>query len=201
MRGNLADLAKLGLASEPPLADWLKSLPAETEWIFKRATAKGDPWDIDLAAAVVAWNARQDEKTQAARDRADLINQLALDLGLNPRPETHSDVSINERKALLEEEVLAIKLAEKRGELIRKRDVEAAAADAMSKHRSSFESLAAELAMKLDLDRDQIAIVEKSVSIRLHAFADDMENLGRNDGNDGAATAAAMENSGLLERA
>ena len=200
MRGNLADLAKLGLASEPTLAEWLKALPSDTEWIFKRATTKGDPWDIDLEAAIKAWQERKDQETQAARDRSDLLNQFALDLGLNVRPEVDFGVSIAERKAMLEEEVLAIKLAEKRGELIRKRDVESAAADALSKNRSSFEGLSAELAMKLDLDRQQIAIVEKAVAIRLHSFADEMEKLGQTDGNNGAGANAPMENTALLER-
>lgn len=200
MRGNLADLAKLGIASEPTLADWLKGLPPETEWIFKRATAKGDPWDIDLKAAIKAWQERKEQETLAARERTGMLNQFALELGLDVRPEADFEVSIAERKAMLEEEVLAIKLAEKRGELIRIRDVEAAAADALSKERQRTDALTARLALKLDLDRDQIAIVEKEVALCQHAFADDMEKLGQSYGSDGAAASPAMENSSLFER-
>jgi hypothetical protein len=199
MLGNLGDLAAMGIASEPTLTAWIKAEP-DHPWILKRGS-KGVEYEIDLEGAVRAWRGQEEVKTQAARAKAELLKQFGLDLGLSASGESDVGISIAERKLLLEEEYAAIKLGEKRGDLIRKSDVQTAVADALSANRSNWEGFSAELAMKLDLDRAQIVIVEAMVATRLHSFADKVEQLGQGDGNDGAAASAALEDTRIYERA
>jgi hypothetical protein len=201
MRGNLADLVALKIASEPVLRKWIDGLSDDEPWIIKRGSGKGDAYVLDLDGAVASWRGQEDAKTQAARDKAEMLKQFGLDLGLSESAESDIGISIGERKMLLEEEYAAIKLGEKRGDLIRKSDVEAAVADALSTNRSNWEGFSADLAMKLDLDRAQIVIVEAMVATRLHGFADKLEHLGQADGNDGTSTSTALEDTRIYERA
>jgi hypothetical protein len=199
MRGNLADLAKLGLASEPPLADWLRSLPRGTKWIFKRATSKGDPWDIDLDAATVAWHSQKEQKVEKARNRDEAIKQFSIERGFTQIANTEIVLSIKERKLLLDEEYSALRLGEKRGSLIRKLDVEVAAANLLSENRSSWEGFSAELSMKLGLNNEQIVIVDNMIAKRLNRFADKLESLGE-DGDFRENSSPDLEDSRVYER-
>lgn len=192
MIGNLGDLAELGIASEPTLTAWIKSEP-DQPWILRRGS-KGVDYEIDLEGAVQAWRAKEDAKTQAAKQKSDALRQFGLDLGLNGCEDDQAGISIQERNLLLEEEMNLIKLMKLRGELILKSDVLAAASQEINLNRNSWESLPAELALKLDLSRDQIQIIENMVATRLHRHASEMEKLGQSDGDFVSSSTAAIQN-------
>lgn len=177
MIGNLGDLAALpSMPSEPTLTSWIKGEPDQF-WILRRGS-KGVEYEIDLEGAVEAWRGQEAAKTQAARDKADQLRQFGLDLGLNGCEDSRTGISLQDRNLLLEEEITVIKLSKLRGELISKAEVQAAATEVINENRALWESLGAELALKLDLDREQIAVVETIVATRLHRHADKMEKLG-----------------------
>jgi len=181
MRGNLADLAATGLASEPTLRKWIQAQP-DQPWIIKRGS-NGDAYEIDIPTAIDAWRGEEQRKTDEARQRAADLRQLGLDLGLGDAgADQLPGLSIAERKALLEEELVAIKLAEKRGELIRRNDVEAAIGDVLVKFRQKGVSFAARLAKRIDLTRDQITAIERLMSADQAELADMMENWKPNGG-------------------
>lgn len=200
MQGSLTELVAMGLASEPTLRKWLADQP-ECEWIIKRGD-RGDAYVIDLAGAAQAWRDKEEALLISARERADQVSQFAMDLGLGQTSAEHqAGVSVIERRALIEEELAATKLDELRGKLVKKESVMAAIADTLNINRRNWEGFTAELARKLDLDRDQIILVEAMVDARLRTFADRLESLGTNDGNDGDNPAAQVETAELFDRA
>lgn len=192
MRGNLADLAATGLASEPTLRNWIKSQP-DQEWIIRRGD-RGVDYEIDIPMAIAAWQAAEDEKTEAARQRAGELKQLGLNLGLGEQSSAVSGFSIAERKALLEEELVAIKLDEKRGNLIPFAEVEGTIGDILARFRQKGDTFAARLAKRIDLTRDQITAIERLARADQAELADMMENWRPAGGDNGDIATAAVEN-------
>lgn len=195
MHGNLADLAATGLASEPTLRKWIQAQPDQA-WIIKRGS-NGDAYEIDIPEAIAAWKAEEARKTEEARRRADDLKQLGLDLGLGEVAQEAVGFSIAERKALLEEELVAIKLAEKRRELIRVAEVEAAIGDALTRFRQKGQTFAARLAKRIDLTRDQITAIDRLVLSDQAELADMMENWGSDLGDGGDDPTATVEDTAL----
>jgi hypothetical protein len=197
MRGNLADLAATGIASEPTLRKWIAAQP-DRPWIIKRGS-NGDAYEIDLAAAVEAFRAEQDAATQAARERAEKIQQLALELGIGGDGGEQSAVglSIAERRQLLEEEIVAIKLAKLRGELVPRASVEAAFGDVLIKFGQQLATFTARLAKKVDLERHQIVAIDRLMASDRQQLADMMERMELGDdiasGDDGIGAPSAVE--------
>lgn len=177
MIGNLADLAATGLASEPTLRKWIAAEPDQA-WILKRGS-NGDAYEIDLVEAAKAYKAREEAKAQEARERAEAIRQLGLDLGLGAADEPAIGLSIAERKQLLEEEVVAIKLARLRGELAPVASVEAALGDVLVKFRQRGSTFSARLSKKIDLTRDQITAIDRLVASDQAELARMMEHWGK----------------------
>lgn len=163
MRGNLADLAATGLASEPTLRSWIKAEPDQS-WIIKRGS-NGDAYELDLEGAIAAFKARQEAEAAAARDRAESLRQLGLDLGLGGSAEDLSAVglSIAERRQLLEEEVVAIKLSKLRGELVPYASAIAAFGDVLARFRQARQTFTARLAKRADFTREQLAAIERQL--------------------------------------
>jgi hypothetical protein len=191
MRGNLADLAATGLASEPTLRNWIKGQP-DQDWIIRRGD-RGVDYEIDIPKAIAAWQAAEDEKTEAARQRADDLKQLGLDLGLGETSRVASGFSIAERTALLQEELVAIKLDEKRGMLIPFDEVEGAIGDVLARFRQKGDTFAARLAKRIDLTRDQITAIDRLMRADQDELADMMENWRPGGGDDGSTAAPAVE--------
>lgn len=191
MLGNLADLAATGLASEPTLRNWIKGQP-DQEWIIRRGS-NGIDYEIDIPSAIAAWRAEEDRKTEAARQRADDLKQMGLDLGLSEQPSATTGFSVAERKALLEEELVAIKLDEKRGDLIRFAEVEGVIGDVLARFRQKGDTFAARLAKRIDLTRDQITAIDRLVRADQDELADMMENWRPGGGDDGNIAAPAVE--------
>ncbi|HEV7658821.1 MAG TPA: hypothetical protein VGO55_03145 [Allosphingosinicella sp.] len=183
MRGNLADLAATGLASEPTLRKWIAAEP-DQPWIIKRGS-NGDAYEIQLEEAAAAFRAREDAKAQEARQRADQIKQLGLDLGLGGDEDGPVGLSIAERKQLLEEELVAIRIAKERRELVPRASVEAAFGDVLVRFRQRGTTFAARLAKKVDLTREQITAIDRLALADQAELARMMENLGKDLGDVG----------------
>lgn len=183
MRGNLADLAATGLASEPTLRKWILSQP-DQDWIIKRGS-NGDAYEIDIPAAIAAWKAEEERKTEEARQRANDLRQLGFDLLGDQIAPTSQGVSVVERRQLLEEELVAIKLAEKRRQLVPRAAVEATIGDVLVRFRQRGTTFASRLAKRIDLTRDQITAIDKLALQDQQALADMMENWGKDLGDEG----------------
>lgn len=197
MHGNLADLAATGLASEPTLRKWIQSQP-DQPWIVKRGS-NGDAYEIDIAGAIDAWKAEEARKTDEARQRAADLRQFGLDLGLGETTQAVG-LSIAERKSLLEEELVAIKLAALRGELIKLAEVEATIGDVLTKFRQKGQTFAARLAKRIDLTRDQITAIDRLMLSDQLELANMLENWGSDLGDVGDDTSAEVEDTAISDR-
>lgn len=191
MRGNLADLEATGLASEPTLRKWIQAQPDQT-WIIKRGSP-GVDYEIDIPAAIEAWKGEEARKTEEARRRATDLQQLGLDLGIAVPSQDGVGFSVKERMALLEEELIAIKLQKARLELIPFAEVEAVIGDVLAQFRQRGDTFAARLGKRIDLTRDQIAAIERLIRIDQAALADMMENWRPDGGEQDFAAAAEVD--------
>jgi hypothetical protein len=196
VRGNLSDLAATGIASEPTLRKWIAAEP-DQPWILKRGS-NGDAYEIDLVEAAKAYQAREEAKVEEARQRAEQIRQLGFDLGLgdNLRGDEPVGLSLAERKQLLEEEYAALKLGKARGELVSLASAKAAFGEVLVKFGQTLDTFSARLAKKVDLDRHQLAAIDRQIEHDRTQLADMMEKMELGDsGADGGdtATAAAVE--------
>lgn len=191
MLGNLADLAATGLASEPTLRTWIKSQP-DQPWIIKRGD-RGVDYEIDIPLAIEAWQGEEARKTEEARKRAKDLQQLGFDLGVGAAPHDGTVFSVKERTALLEEELIAIKLQKERRELILFAEVEATIGDVLAYFRQRGDTFAARLGKRIDLTRDQITVIERLVRADQAELATMMENWRPKGGDDAPAATAPMD--------
>lgn len=177
--GNLFELASLpDMPSEPKLRDLIRTHPEFP--VIKHGT-NGSAYQIDLAKGrdfVLGLAAAEQAKL---RDRAEQVKQFGLDLlggdaaSMDRRTE---GLTAQERKALIEEELAAMKLAEKRDELVRKNDIESAFGEFVVMIKQRGDNFAARLAKKIDLTREQIVATEKLVRADQRAIASAMEAMG-----------------------
>lgn len=182
MLGNLADLVATGIASEPTLRKWLKD-QHDCDWLKKRGS-NGDAYEIDISGAIGAWKAKEADKVEAERAKGVILGQMAIDFGLAPPSEP--TLTIAERRALIDEEIAALKLGQLRRALVPVASVDAAFADILARYAQRASTFAARLAKKIDLSREQIVAIEMLRAADQSWFADQMENWGRDivDGND-----------------
>lgn len=139
----------------------------------------GVAYEIDLERAVRWIRDNEEKRLQAQRERQDEVQQFALDL-LGPdaaRDQEQKGLSAAERKQLLEEELVAIKLAERKGELIRKASVEDALTALIVKDAHRRSSFSARLAKRIELRRDVIIAIDALMEIDRKAFAADLETM------------------------
>lgn len=186
MIGSLQELASLpGMPSEPTVR---KLIAKHADFpILKRGT-NGDAYEIDLGeAASFILGLRQKEEAEA-RSRAEEVRQFGLDLlGPDAVALDASQVGLTgkERRELLEEEVAAIKLAEKRRELVRKASVEAAIAAFMVWLGQRQASFSARLAKRADVPREVLHAVDKLIEAdraEIAAKMEAMKDAGDQDG-------------------
>lgn len=189
MLGNLADLVATGLASEPTLRKWLKD-QRDSEWLKKRGS-NGDAYEIDIPGAIAAWKAKENDKAEAERQKSEMLGQMAMDLGLSLP--TGPALSIADRKALIDEEVAAMKLGQLRRELVSAAEVEAAIGDVLARYAQRASTFAARLAKKIDLSREQIAAIETLRAADQTWFAGQLENWGKGIVDDGGNTGSALD--------
>jgi hypothetical protein len=197
MRGNLADLAATGLASEPTLRKWISAQP-DQPWIIKRGS-NGDAYEIDIAGAINAWRGEEERKTEEARQRAADLRQLGLNLGLSEAASGPAGFSVAERKQLLEEELLANKLAKDRRELVPLAVVVATLADLLSRFQQREATFAARLAKKVDMTRDQLTAIERLMHADQLELAAAMEKWRNELGDGDASPGAAVDDPALSD--
>lgn len=120
MIGSLGELATMaGMPSEVTLR---KMIAEHADFPIISRGKNGVSYEIDLAAAAAFVVGIRSKEEEIARSRAEEVRQLGFDL-LGPDAAVREEqigLTAAERKALLEEELAAIKVAERRGELVRK---------------------------------------------------------------------------------
>lgn len=180
--GTLGDLAAVpGMPSEPTLRKLIKENP---DFPVVSTGSNGRAYEIDVADAV-AWIKGHEEKArEASRQRAEEVRQYAMDLLGQDAAAEHDGpaLSIQERKQLLEEELVAIKVAQSRGDLVRKSSVEAAWAAVFSLLNQQRRSLTARLAKRTDLTRAQQVLIDQILDRDLNDLVDKFEEMGRDGG-------------------
>lgn len=177
-RGSLGELASMpGMPSEPTLKKMLAEHAAFP--VLKRGK-NGVAYEFDLVAAhqfVIAVRAAEEE---AARSRAAEVHQLGLELmgGQSLAGSSEAGLSAADRKAMMEAEILANRLGKDRGELVLKGSVEAAMAAVFQLLNGKYLSFGARLSKRIELTREQIAIVEQMAERDLVELASKFEEMG-----------------------
>jgi hypothetical protein len=199
--GTLAELAALpGMPSEPTLRRMIDGDP-EFAGIIKRANGKGDAFEIDLPAAARYVQTLDERKREAERARLEQMAQLGLELGLGSAAQAQPGLTVAERKALLEEELVANKLARLRGELVAKSSVEDAIGQLLVWHRQQSESFSARLGKRVDLPRSLQIEIDTMMNSDLAELARRMRTLAEvepePDGDAGDLAGAAVEHSAV----
>jgi hypothetical protein len=176
--GSLGDLASVpGVPSEPTLRRLIRDNP---DFPVVATGTNGVAYQIDVGAAIAWLRAHEEQRREAEAAQRNKVQQFALEL-LGPDAAAVGDeagLSPAERKALLEEELVAIKVAERRGQLIRKASVEEALAAMMVLDAKRRETFTARLAKRLDLPREALTAIDALMEQDRRALAGDMEKLG-----------------------
>ncbi len=177
MIGGLAELASLpGVPSETTLRQLIRE---NDDFPVIEHGKNGVGYKIDFTLALGWLKARRDKEQEAARERANQIRQFGLELGLDAGEHAvQAGLSIAERKHLLEEELVAIKIAKQRGELVRKDEVDAAFADVLLVLAERQSSFTARLAKKVDLPRDVQIAIDRQIDSDRAELARLMEQMG-----------------------
>lgn len=179
MIGSLGELATLpGMPSEPTLRKIIANNPDFP--VLKRGK-NGDAYEIDFDQAVEFMRALKAKEDQAARARADEVRQYGLELlGEDAAAATdQAGLSSAERNLLLQEELTAMKVAEKRGELIRKASVEETLGTLLVWFREKGKSFSARLARRHDVPRDLLTAIDEMMEADQHELADRMSRMGQ----------------------
>jgi hypothetical protein len=191
--GLTASLAEFAAIPGVPSEVTLRKLIKENADFPAVPGTNGVAYLIDVAEAV-AWLKERDAKRIAAdREHAEQVRQLGLELlGADAAADVgQAGLSIDERKKLLEEEFYAIKVAEKRGDLIRKADIEAAIADVIVADARNRANFMARLAKRVTLGREQIAAGQELMDHDRRQFAAALERLAEKKDADAASGGAA----------
>lgn len=178
MIGSLQDLVSLpGMPSEPTIR---KLIDKHADFPILKRGKNGDAYEFDLgAAAKFIVGLREKEETEA-RARAEEVRQFGLDL-LGPDAVALDAAQVGlspaERKALLEEELAAIKLRQIRGELVKKASVEAALAEFLVWLAQRQASFSARLAKRADVPREVLLAVDRLMEADRAEIAARMEQM------------------------
>lgn len=187
---SLGEFAAIpGVPSEPTLRRLIKDNP---DFPANPGT-NGQAYEIDVAAGIAWLKERDAKRVQSEREHAERVRQLGLDLLGDSAATDVSQVgmSADERRKLLEEELYAIKVAEKRGKLIRKADIEAAISDVLVADAQRRASFMTRLAKRVSLTREQLAAAEELIDYDRRQFAAALKGLTENDDADAAGGDAA----------
>lgn len=164
MIGNLSELAMMpGMPSEPTIKKLIDENP---DFPILTRGDRGVAWEIDLVAAATFIRELQRRAEERARARAAEVNQLGLDLLGADAASIRTDrveLTSADRRALMEEELVAIKLAEKRGELIRKDEAEQAISKLAVAFVERLSSLVARASKRVDLPRETQVQLQKLI--------------------------------------
>jgi hypothetical protein len=187
---SLCEFAAIpGVPSEPILRKLIRENP---DFPANPGT-NGQAYEIDVAAGIAWLKEREAKRVQGEREHAEKVRQLGLELlGEGAAADvSQAGLSIDERKKLLEEEFYAIKVAEKRGELIRKADIEAAIVDVLATDAQRRGDFMARLAKRVNLTREQIAAAQELLEYDRRQFAAALKGVTETRDADAAGGGAA----------
>lgn len=191
--GLIASLAEFASIPGVPSEVTLRRLIKENPDFPAKPGTNGVAYEIDVQLGV-AWLKERDAKRIAVeREHAEQVRQLGLELlGEGAAADvSQAGLSSDERRKLLEEELYSIKVAEKRGELIRKADIEAAISDVLVADARRRATFMARLAKRVTLGREQIAAGQELMDHDRRQFAAALERLTENRDADAASGGAA----------
>ncbi len=139
----------------------------------------GVAYEFDLAAAALFVRGIREREEQIARARSEEVRQFGLQLLGEDSAATQEQIGLSpsERKALLEEELIAIKVAERRGDLIRKSSVEEALGTLLIWFQGQGKSFTARLAKRHDVPRDLLVAIDAMIEQDQRELADRMERI------------------------
>lgn len=177
MNGSLFDLTQMpGMPSETTLR---KMLAEHSDFPVVARGKNGVAYEFDLAAAASFVRGLREKEQALARTRSEEVRQFGLELLGEDAAVASQAVGLSaaERRALLEEELVAIKVAERRGELIRKASVEEALAQLLVWFQQKGRSFTSRLAKRHDIPRDLHVAIDALIEQDQHELADRMERL------------------------
>lgn len=149
----------------------------------------GDAYEIDLDVAARYIQSLDQAKRDAARSRREELDLFAADMGLSVAT-TEPGLTIADRKALLEEEIVAIKLSRLRGEMVDKASVEAAIGQVLVWFQQTGASFSARLAKRADVSRELQIEIDTLMAADQTALSNRMKELAEKlrggDGDDGS---------------
>jgi len=176
--GSLGDLASMaGMPSEPTL----RKLIAEHDDfpILSRGT-NGKSYEIDLAAAHLFVRRIEEREAEERRRHREMVGQLSMELlGEDSLGGASAVVDLTpaERVQLMQEELLRIKVAQQRGELVKAGEVEAHLAEVLVAFRENGRGFSGKCAKRLTFSREQMAVIDSVMNAMLKDLADRMERL------------------------
>lgn len=168
--------------SEPWLRKFLNEHP---DFPVVSKGKNGVSYEIDMEKGAAYLGNLKEAEQEAARRRQQQIQEQALDLFGGDRAvgDERAELSAQDRKQLLEEELVAMRIAKERGDLIRKDSVEEAIASALVKNSERTKSFSARLARRHDVPRHLVTAIDEMMEADLHAFAEELKRAVQN-GND-----------------
>jgi len=175
---SLGELAAIpGMPSEPTLR---KLIEQNADFPVISRGKNGQAYEFDLEAAVTFIKDLRRREEEQARARSEEVRQLGLQLlGDDALAADERTVGLTptERKAMLEEELLATKLAVQRGELVRKLEIEAALGQFVIMVAEKLVTFSARLAKRADISRDVIAVIDRMIEADRRDIAAAMERM------------------------
>lgn len=175
---SLSELVALpGMPSEPTVR---KMIEKNADFPIISRGKNGVPFEFDMQLAVEFILGLRQKEEEQARARSEELRQFGLEL-LGPdgaAVQSAPGLTPTERKALMEEELLAIKLAERRGELVKKSSVEEAIAAALVAFADKGKSFSARLSRRHDLPREVLTTIDGMAQADLADLAERLSRLG-----------------------
>lgn len=176
--GQLASIP--GMPSEPTLRKVIEENP---DFPLLSRGRNGVAYEMDLAAAIGFIKGLDAKRDDERRARADEVKQFGLALlGEDAASDLdRAGMSAAERKALLEGELFAIRLGKERGEFVRKASMEVAVSAVFQMLNAKMRTLSGRLSKRMDLSRDQIAVIDQMTARDLIELAEKFEEMGNGD--------------------
>lgn len=175
--GSLGEFASLpGMPSEPTLRNMIRDYPEFP--LIERGT-NGREYRIDFTAAADFIRGIRAKEDEVVRARVAEVRQFGLQLiGGDAIAAPTVGLTPAEQRAVFETELFATKLAEKRGELVRKAVVDEALGALVVWFQQHSASLSARLAKRGEFTREQLAVIDAVIAQDQHELADRMEQIG-----------------------
>ena len=176
--GSLADLANMtGMPSEPTLR---KIIADNADFPIVSRGKNGRAFEIDLRAAFAFVRGLAERAEEEARAHREAVNQLSLQLlGDDALTAGERVVALSpaEQAQAMNAEFLRMKIAERRGELIRASEVESGFSDLMVWFHDGGRGFSAKCARRGSFSRQQLALIDQVMDELMAQLADRMEGV------------------------